>query len=939
MTDVAYTLLFDLDPPKTTAAEFKALLEKPKDEVKIDAMKRLLVAMLDGNAMPELLMHVIRYVMPVKNKTLKKLLYVYWEIVPKRDAQGKLKSEMILVCNAIRNDLQHPNEYVRGNTLRFLTKLKEPELLEPLMPTVIACLEHRHLYVRKNCIFALDLIFRLDPDLVPDAPEMLANLLAVEIDPICTRNCFIVLGLLNREAALLFIQDRLDTLQLVDPLLQLAFVEFVRKDLKLASLQLKQQYLNLVADLLDLKSPAVVYEAALTLTLLSRNDESVLEAGRRFISLAISQSDNSVKLTCLLQIAQLSARSPGLFRDSVLDLLRILSSPDLDVKQTTLKLVLGLVDLKNVEHVVHFFKKELVRALSDDAESSADHSAEYKQLVIQTINSISLQYVDALMEVVDLMLDLLPRLQSQAAYDVVVFVKDVIEKFPQKREYVLAKLVSALAGSRSGKVLRGALWVLGQYAVTEHNVRDLWKFIHKNIGQLPILKEESDSQEDAAEQESSEEQTSAKKSHAPVVLPDGTYATENALTAEKPRDEPSEPSLRALILKGDYFLALVLALTLLKLVLRFAELSQDKRVLNMLKAEAALVMVLILRAGVLDKVSEKIDEDSAERISAYLRFLVEDHPQDQGEEIIREALLRDTRAAFEQHARSTGPVLPQTKTITRPDEALHFRMFPKSTPVAFDDEEDLAGAAKAPEKLSLRLSKIIPLTGFSDPVYAEGYVKVHQFDVVLDVLIVNQTATTLRNLSVEFATLGDLKVVDKPLSANVPPHGFHRVSTTVKVTSADTGVIFGNILYDGAHATDQTIVILNDVHIDIMDYIKPATCTETEFRKMWNEFEWENKIVVKLSSMETLLEYLAMLLKSTNMRCLTPGAVIGDDKCQFLSANLYLKLSFGEGVLANVCIEKIKQGPILGHVRVRSKGQGLALSLGDRVALVARKLG
>ena len=44
------------------------------------------------------------------------------------------------VSNAIRNDLQHPNEYVCGMTLRFLCKLREPELLEPLLPPCRACL-------------------------------------------------------------------------------------------------------------------------------------------------------------------------------------------------------------------------------------------------------------------------------------------------------------------------------------------------------------------------------------------------------------------------------------------------------------------------------------------------------------------------------------------------------------------------------------------------------------------------------------------------------------------------------------------------------------------------------------------------------------------------------------------------------------------------------
>ena len=41
---------------------------------------------------------------------------------------------------------------------------------------------------------------------------------------------------------------------------------------------------------------------------------------------------------------------------------------------------------------------------------------------------------------------------------------------------------------------------------------------------------------------------------------------------------------------------------------------------------------------------------------------------------------------------------------------------------------------------SSKLSKVTQLTGFSDPVYAEAYVHVHQYDIVLDVLIVNQVS-------------------------------------------------------------------------------------------------------------------------------------------------------------------------------------------------------
>lgn len=50
-------------------------------------------------------MPIIQYILPSRNKTLKKLLHTYWEVCPKYDENGKLKQEMILVVNAIRNDL------------------------------------------------------------------------------------------------------------------------------------------------------------------------------------------------------------------------------------------------------------------------------------------------------------------------------------------------------------------------------------------------------------------------------------------------------------------------------------------------------------------------------------------------------------------------------------------------------------------------------------------------------------------------------------------------------------------------------------------------------------------------------------------------------------------------------------------------------------------
>jgi coatomer subunit beta len=96
--DNAYSLVKDSATEGTpTLAELRTQLEKGTDETKVETMKRLLTIMLNGDPMPQLLMHIIRFVMPSKSKPLKKLLYFYYEICPKLDAQGKLKQEFILV--------------------------------------------------------------------------------------------------------------------------------------------------------------------------------------------------------------------------------------------------------------------------------------------------------------------------------------------------------------------------------------------------------------------------------------------------------------------------------------------------------------------------------------------------------------------------------------------------------------------------------------------------------------------------------------------------------------------------------------------------------------------------------------------------------------------------------------------------------------------------
>ncbi|KAL5533600.1 hypothetical protein ACEPAG_60 [Sanghuangporus baumii] len=940
---ICYTVVFEDSSETQTTQELRSALQKGSDEVKIDTLRKIIVSTVNGNSQPQLLMPIIQYVMPSRNKQLKKLLHFYWEVCPKYDENGKLKQEMILVCNAIRNDLQHPNEYIRGATLRFLQKIaKDSELLEPLIPSCRSCLEHRHSYVRKNAVFAVYAIYRAFEYLIPDAPELIQTFLAAESDSSCKRNAFVFLANCAMPRAVEYVLSVYDQIPGFDEQLQLAIIEVIRLDCKNDSTH-RPRYIRLIFELLTASSHSVKYEAATTLTSLTQNPAAVKATASCFIELAVKESDNNVKLIVLDRLETLRQRHEHVLDSLVMDILRVLSSPDLEVRRKAISISLAMVTSRNVEEVVLFLKKQLQRTMTEDYEKIA----EYRQLLIQSIHVCAVKFSEVAASVVHALMEFLGESNNPAAVDVIAFVREVVEKFPDLRPEITEKLVQTFPDIKSGKVFRGALWIVGEYSPDATAIQASFQALRSVLGEIPILAAEQRLLDEAGgdEEDEKDKPTEVKTASKPRVLADGTYATESAYTSTSAArleaiKASAKPPLRTLILQGDFYTGSVLASTLAKLVLRFSEVSSDIQAANALRAEAMLIMASVIRVGQSKFVTIPIDEDSQERIMNCLQTLSELKIRDVAEEVF----LKDTKAAYSRMIHSQEKKEREKKAkeskenIVQVDDLLTFRQFSKKTAEeVLDYDEDVGratGATEIQEDFISSLSRISQLTGFSDAVYAEAYVKVTGFDILLDVLLVNQTSDTLQNLVLDFATLGDLKLVERPTVHTLAPHSFLSIKATIKVSSTETGVIFGNILWEGAGLA-ESCVVLNDIHIDIMDYIKPAYCNEAQFRSMWTEFEWENRVNVT-TSITDLQAYLRHIMSSTNMACLTPeGAMSGD--CAFLSANLYARSLFGEDALANLSIEKIENGAITGHVRIRSKTQGIALSLGDRITLAQKE--
>lgn len=135
------------------------------------------------------------------------MLFLYWEIVEKTNVDGTVKDEITLACNALRKDLLSPNEYIRGRTLRLVSKISIKTILENLVQAIIENLGHRHFYVRRNAIMSLYSIFtNTGTELIEDCVDQIEQLLINETDLSTKRNAFFLLFHLSQERALNYLK-------------------------------------------------------------------------------------------------------------------------------------------------------------------------------------------------------------------------------------------------------------------------------------------------------------------------------------------------------------------------------------------------------------------------------------------------------------------------------------------------------------------------------------------------------------------------------------------------------------------------------------------------------------------------------------------------------------------------------------------------------------
>lgn len=771
--------------------------------------------------------------------------------------------------------------------------------------------------------------------MIPDAAELIEQVLAAESDPACQRNAFIMLAQTEPHRAATYFDSILHRLDSLDPQLQLAIVEFILSFA--ADGEHRNKYSKVLLGLMasSYVSNMVRFEACTVLLALTVSPNAIKSIAQSYIDMAIKEADNNAKLIILERLNSLQAQHSAVVNEVILDVLRVLSTADSEIRSRAIRLVLNGLSSRVAEEMVSFFRKELakLREVQDDKPT-----LEYKKELLRAVHVCASKFPENNEAALSTWIEFLADEESFQVPEVTIFIKESLESSSASvRNEIILSLAKSIHYVGKPQLAQSLLWILAEFSGTPACLQAVFEAVYDGLGELPMVDAEERSAMIALDS------PTGATSKGPKILPDGTYATESAFSSSNAHLTHAKTNLKKMLLDGHHSVGASISLALTKLVLKLC--PQD----NKRRGEVLLISTSILRLGLSRFPAVPIDQDTYERVMLCIRVLANG-----GNTEFVQLLTKECKAAYESlqnQKESSNGLTMKNGSIGR---SIQFRLVNKTkdeikTIPADYAAKDLAKAVQETNNMASRsisaLSKVVQLTGFSDPIYAETYVHVNQHDILLDVLVVNQTGETLQNVSFDMATGGELKVVDKPSPFNMAPHGFAAVKLSLKVSSTNNGLIYGSVSYG---TVEPRSVVLASITIDIVDYIQPVfNVEEAEFRRSWVLLEWENKInigPVQLSNNTStaLKTFLEDLLHACHLGCITPsfGLAEGGD---YLAANMCAHSVFNEEVLANICLERTSGGSlesaqVAGHVRLRSKTQGIAIALGDKInSFVSRK--
>ncbi|EDO07394.1 coatamer/Adaptin N terminal region family protein [Babesia bovis T2Bo] len=956
-------------------AWIRSKLEETSTSKKKEALELTITNLLNGEDVSSLLMTIIRFVLPSTDHGLKKLVHLFLQIFDFCSPDGTLREESILVCNALLNDLNSSNEYVRGSTLRLVSKLRHWSIVSPLITGVVDNLRHGEPYVHRNALMCLAKIAeRFGTESVISGMEETENLLLGNTAVSVKVQAFNLLVVCQPTLAVQYLMNVEGSLLGLAPRFHL---EILTSFTTLCALntEVRTFMMRLVVMILEnSEDNAVRMEGGIVVCQLKSTPiEARRAAASALTKLLLDESDLNVKMLVLSKLNTLHARSsavgdaPNVLEPYVMDIVHALRGSSTKVNLGLLSLALRSLSRQNVDLLLQSFKKAFIGA-EDIGTYSQQQVADYRIMLIKGIHYTCGRYPDRSAVVYDMLLGYLVHTHQQTAEDCALFFKQLTELLPNLRESTIVKLLTFLESIPHANVLSVCFWVIGEYAESAKLAQRCCNQIYNALLPFPFVVDsvETDTKDSSlADDFGSMSIGDGSTTTQTVVLEDGTYGAQ--LRGETTRT-PQTTTLRGLLVsKCDPLLYCSIAQCLLKLSYASGESS--------IVAKAALVIVNLLR---LMQDPQYVNVYSQRRMRTILRLCLgylkdRDHFRPLLEEYILASRLKWNTSSTTERVDLIGHV----------DDPISFATFFGSDADdqwAFDDETDdqelidvddheidkILSTSNSISSIAVKesnkrdLSNVHQFTSLMDPLYIEASVAVIATRIYLTLYLRNTTDILLQNIRVMLFVVNNRDVATAQPIITLESGGSSVLQLNIKLKRSENDNIYGHVYFDKEKSGIQECLSFNPMDVWLYDYVTPSFITLDSFRSSWDAAEWEERLDLHQSDMDPV-ELLRDILQVTHMTVVgstpppglkwSPGnagqkefvshymnhlskssefsAIFGDSS--FFAVNLYCKTLHDDEALANLSVVKQSNGLLTGSLNIRCDYQEVCTSLCDYI--------
>ena len=947
-------------------SSYRDVLKKISSKVipdKQDALKTVLGSMVNDDNYPEdLMINVIHHLTIVDDIKIKKMLFLFWEVIDKHKPDGTMKDEIILLCNGIRKDLDSPNEYIRGRTLRLLTKLPYKEILENVKAAVFDNIKHVHPYVRSNAIMCvLSFIDNFGVDIVPDSlPDDLKEIILKDTDTATRRNAYVLYSRISPMESLSLTQEIMENNEISElgDLFALCIVENLRKLNKIFP-QKSSNFIHLLLELSVHKSHSVLFEIGSLLLEISSNPNVVSSAVNILCSLLHEERDNNTLIIILKKLYNIKNRHGEILQEQILTFANLINlNYAVELRNLSFKLIDELITESTITQVFDKFMN-IFTQLNSVNESEFTIELKSSMLKCMLKNIIKFPKIDKMYILFVLEKNITFKKDKLFVYSQISTIKQLFTVYNKSEDEnsililneMLKKIIKLFEEIDQYEIMETCIWILANYSKDVPLLQQSFDLILKNLGDLNFEFLEEELTLEKMDSDIINNDSAKRTVTKTVILPDGTYGTVTEILDVKEIKKQKEfKYLRKFILETSFYFSANLVSALTNIIFKMNKLKFDKFKIYYFNTLNIICAILKMNSKLIYK-----DPDNTNHIKMCLKFLLSnnntiyDEWNSYMQKYEKQLKLAQDQTKLEQELSN---IKSKDFKNNQPDDFISFRhckIYDPDNPDLGEDESDMNLINKQNVEINDELFNtnsssresdnkkrrfVEVLSGTEDPLFVEAEVNIYTYDLSIEFTIKNKSKNALQNVSLQLFVPKEFSIIEKPPIFTLEPNETVHVRSSVKFTKTINAYIFGQVSFNNFKG-ENSFMHLSGLFIELLSTYK-ENISDLDFRKNWSDYTWEHNVMI-VSRKKKFSECVNELIKGLNMTLVSPKTIeMINDEFPFMVCNLYAKTKLGENALVNLSVERSKDNKIIGSCFIRSKTKDFMTGLGEKIkALVS----